>query len=450
MRILYLFMMASLFGAWWAAMRRVRQNFRGLTPILGWLVGLAFFLLCPILVMVLYNGHELPAYYGYNGAWSAVDFSKVAFVGPMLVVWTALLLSFVTVYVLLPEGSGAKGDGDFDFDLPRLQRVLLISMVLALMQWGVSIWAQGGLMQFLLSHWYTRGEEMAERYGHGYALWLQLTLANQIIFTSASALYVSQQVRQRRYRRHFLSLVLVFFLIEMFMEGNRIFIAVFLLSVVASSWLFERKKIIVIFVLAAPILAFAFTAWASLRSGLTTLDENFSKYLVADIGDRTATVLMEAFDGTGSMLLLHVIDDFGQKYPYLYGASYSRAVTSVVPRSVYPERPESFSVVLAQTYEPGEDTSLSATALGEMYANFGLLSVLLLPVCTAAVVSVSNRLTASREKHVLLSSVAFVLMIWNARIALADTFITFVLCALLIWILRWESGLCSRMHASAR
>jgi oligosaccharide repeat unit polymerase len=370
----------------------------------------------------------------------------------MMVVWVALLLSFIVVLLLLPKDSGAGGDGDFDFDLPRLQRVLTISMVLSLLQWGVAIYAAGGLMQFLLSHWYTRGEELAEQYGHWFSLWLQLTLANQIFFTGVAAFYASLQLRQRRYRWRFFSLVLLFFVVEMVMEGNRIFIAVFLLSVISSCWLFGRKKVIAGILLVAPLIAFAFVAWASLRSSLTNIEENFAGYLTTDIGNRTETTLIDAFDGTGSMLLLHVVNDFGREHPYLYGLSYSRALTFVIPRSVYPQRPESFSVMLADTYEPGQGTSLSSTVLGEMYANFGPFSMLLLPLFTAALISLHNRLIARRERYVLLASVSFVLMIWHVRIAFAETFVSFLLCGVAIWGLGLESGLCSRVqtHASHR
>ena len=262
-----------------------------------------------------------------------------------------------------------------------------------------------------------------------------------------AAFYASLQLRQHRYRWRFFSLVLLFFVVEMVMEGNRIFIAVFLLSIISSCWLFGRKKVIAGILLVAPLIAFAFVAWASLRSSLTNIEENFAGYLTTDIGNRTETTLIDAFDGTGSMLLLHVVNDFGREHPYLYGLSYSRALTFVIPRSVYPQRPESFSLMLADTYEPGQETSLSSTVLGEMYANFGPFSMLLLPLFTAVLISLHNRLIARRERYVLLSSVSFVLMIWHVRIAFAETFVSFLLCGVVIWGLSLESGLSLQGYA---
>ena len=82
---------------------------------------------------------------------------------------------------------------------------------------------------------------------------------------------------------------------------------------------------------------------------------------------------------------------------------------------------------MAQLYEPGQETSLGGTQLAELYANFGVLSVLLLPAITVLILLLSERLTRNIEKHVLLSAVLFVLFIWYARSSFEDNFVTFVL-----------------------
>lgn len=152
--------------------------------------------------------------------------------------------------------------------------------------------------------------------------------------------------------------------------------------------------------------------------------------------------MMDAFDGTGTMLLFHIINDFGDKYEYMYGASYARALYFLVPRRFYPEKSASFEERLAAIYEPGEITSLDATELGELYANFGVLSVLLLPFITFWILLFSEKFTQEIEKHVLFSGLLFLLSIWFARTTFSDNVHTLLFSVLLVWGLRLERGLC--------
>jgi len=127
----------------------------------------------------------------------------------------------------------------------------------------------------------------------------------------------------------------------------------------------------------------------------------------------------------------------------MYGASYARALFFIFPRSLYPEKPANFAYQLAALYEPGENTSFGATQLGELYANFGPVSVLLLPFVTVLILGASEKLGKVTEKHGLLSGVLFLLSIWFARSTFEDNFITFLFALLLIWALRLERDLLS-------
>jgi hypothetical protein len=150
------------------------------------------------------------------------------------------------------------------------------------------------------------------------------------------------------------------------------------------------------------------------------------------------TTLMDTTEGASVMLFLHMVNDFGTKFDYFYGLSYTKAVTFIVPRSVYPSKPPNFPVLMAALYEPGEETSLGGTQMAELYGNFGVLSVLLLPVITVVILLLSERVIRNIEKHALVSAVLFVLCIWFARSSFEDNFVTFLLAQVLIWCLRLE------------
>jgi hypothetical protein len=161
-----------------------------------------------------------------------------------------------------------------------------------------------------------------------------------------------------------------------------------------------------------------------------------------DLGNRAMTTLMDTTEGVSVIQVLHMVNDFGQKFDYLYGLSYSKAFTFILPRKLYPNKPQNFPVMIARLYEPGQVTSLGTTQLGELYANFGALSVLLLPFITLLILLLSERLERKCEEHALLSAVLFVLLIWYARSSFEDNFVTFLFALLLVRGLQLERGLC--------
>jgi oligosaccharide repeat unit polymerase len=257
-------------------------------------------------------------------------------------------------------------------------------------------------------------------------------------------MYTGQQLKSRKAKWWFSAFIVFALLLQMVMSGNRIFIALYGLAFLTSCWVYGRKKPIAALLILSPAIVLVFSAWSYFRHDLTTISEDIPTYLEGDLGNRPMTALMDATEGANILLLLHIVSDFGTKWDYLYGASYSKALTFVLPKRLYPEKPAGFTVQLAKRYEPGEETSLGATQLGELYANFGLLSVLLLPSVTVFVLLLSARLARRLEEHALLSAVLFVLLIWCVRSTFADNFIAFLLALALISALRLERGLCLR------
>ena len=102
------------------------------------------------------------------------------------------------------------------------------------------------------------------------------------------------------------------------------------------------------------------------------------------MGNRAITThLMGATEGSGVMLLMHMINDFGAKFDYLYGSSYTRLFTSFLPATFDPEQPPDFHDAGGAALPARRETaSLGSTALGEAYANFGLAGILVLPFLT--------------------------------------------------------------------
>lgn len=440
MRFLYFIMLTILLWSYWRVLNRAGETSSTLTALLGWLIGVGFFMIAPFTILTLNGGFKQPAIYRVNGTWDEVNLGSLLYLRPYIVIWLCLMLTVGTAFVLTLDRSAAKLY-DHILSHGRLKRIVLGTMVLSIIDWAVMIWLQGGISELLLSNWYTRNNELAERAGFIYVVFTRLSLTNQMIFTGAAALHANFALKQRSARWGFTSLILLFFLIELVISGNRIFLALYLLAFLTSAWLCRRKKIIAALLLASPILALAFSLWAAVRSDLGKVsDSNAPSAYEADVGNQTITHLMGVTEGSGIMLLMHMINDFGTKFDYLYGGTYARPLTLVLPRRFCPVRPPDMTSLAAQLYEPGESTSLGSTSLGEAYANFGIAGILVLPALTWFAVWCDKRISRSGN-HFLLSAVSFVMFIGFVRFPFAENSLTWIAALLVIWALKLERGL---------
>jgi oligosaccharide repeat unit polymerase len=437
---LYWCLLAILLVTYGSALSRVKRNSDGLTPLLGWLIGLGFFLIAPLTILTLNGGFKQPAVYNVNGSWDEVNLANWIFFRPYLIVWLSIML---TCFVTLLAGSSRSPEGAEGGVRVRrrLERAILITMALTVADCLAMIWLQGGFWQFLVSNWYTRNLDLVDRWGGVFVAYTRLSLTNQMIFTGAAALYASLGLKERNMRWRFTALIWLFFLIEIVISGNRIFFALYLLAFLTCCWLYRRNRILVALVVAAPVFVFVFSLWGSLRGNLSQVGDSAGvQAFEVDIGDRTVTHLMGATEGSSVMLLMHMISDFGTKFNYLYGSTYTRLFTFLLPASLYPSRPPDFTSLAAQLYEPGKATSLGSTALGEAYGNFGVAGILVMPLLTWLAASSGERFARAGGRHSLMSAVSFVMFIAFVRFPFAENAMTWIAALLAIWALQLESG----------
>ena len=442
MKILYIFLLLVLLATFGSALNMVRKAFQGLTPILGWMVGLGYFVLAPLTVLTLNGGFKFPAEYAVSESWSNLDLSRPQYLGPYVAVWLCLMLTFAVAYFWCPA-LRSRRSVNFTVSRRRLERVLLITMALSLADWILLIWLVGGISEILVSHWYTRQEPLIERFGSVFILYMRSSLVNQILFTAAAALHASVGLKDRDTRWRFTSLILLFFLLQIVMTGNRIFFATYLLTVLTGCWMYERKKILVMLLTASPLIVLIFSVWGWVRADLSAIPESAEKYVIqANLGNRVVTSTMDVTEGGAVMLLLRITNDFGSQYAYLKGSTYSRLLTFFQLRNVHPERTQDFATIVADHYEPGANTSLGSTALGEAFANFGLIGIFVPPLLTWFALRYTRWLERASERRALLSAVSFVMLIWFARSPFAENAMTLIGAILLIWLLKLERGLC--------
>jgi hypothetical protein len=444
MRVLYLILQGALLAVFAVVLAKVLRASRGLNPLLGWMIGLAYFLLLPLTILVLNGTFELPPKFDVGQAWGRVDFVTTRFLLPYLIVWASLIASCMYVYLFspaVPQENREPPPGSAS----ALERTIWITMAMSVVDWAFTIHLVGGLDVFLLSHWYHRNEELASRYGDSFILLEHISLVNQLIFTSAAALYASLGLRRHRTNWIFTCIIQMFFLFEIVISGNRIFFACYLLAFLASCWIFGRRKILLGMLAVSPMIILIFSLWATARHDLTAIPDLLGGALQEESDSRPMTsitnVTMDATEGMDTLLLLHIPNDFGNHIPYLYGLSYSRALTSPIPRFIYPHKPKNFTQLLADVYLPGAETSFNATAMGEMYANFGPLTLILFPLLSLSMAFLAVWADNQQTRHGLLLPLLFVLSVWATRSTLEDSFIILLLAYSLIFIFRLEKGL---------
>jgi oligosaccharide repeat unit polymerase len=404
------------------------------------MIGLGYFLVVPLTLLVLNGGYSIPTIYNTNSRYSSVDLTGEAYLIPVLIMWGALLLTFALIIALKPVLDANRAVPLLGLNEQKLKKVLLLTFGIALADYVIEVWMAGGLESFLFSHWYLRQEDLFTRFADRYVVYTYLSQGNHVIFLATSALYTASLLQQKKWDWRFAVLLVFALILQMVMTGNRIFIASFGLAFLASCWIYGRRRLIFILLVLLPAMLLFFSAWAHLRGNLGALSETLPTFLEEELGNRTMVTLMDTTEGPSVMQLLHVINDFGYKFDYLYGSSYAKAILFVVPRSIYPTKSSNFPVLLAQLYEPGEVTSLGGTQFAEMYGNFGIFSMILLPVVTFLILSVSEQVTRRIENRALLSAVSFLLCIWFARSSFEDNFITFLFAMFLIWALRLRVG----------
>ncbi len=444
MRFTYFPLLAVLLWSYWRALSRARDERTPFTPLMGWLVGLGYFVVAPLAILVLHGGYRIPDFYEANARYAVVDLSSSQYIIPMLVVWLALLFAFQVVVVLRPKKKVGWSASDLALNDKKIRSIILLTFGISILDCYFTIWRSGGLESFLISHWYLRQEESFARFGELFVLYAQLSLANQIVFVAAAALFTARNLQLRKSEWRFAILIGLGLVLQMIMSGNRIFIALYGLSFLTACWIYQRKKLIGTVLLISPLVLIFFSAWAYFRHDISTIADDLPGYVDTsrDMESRAMTTLMNTTEGTNVMQLLHMVNDFGDEFSFFYGLTYSKAITFVIPRALYPNKPENYPVQIAKLYEPGEVASLGTTQLGELYANFGVLAVLLLPLFTTLILLFSTKLVGRSENHALLLAVIFLLSISFARTSFEDNFITFCFSAFLIWGLRLQRGLC--------
>lgn len=440
--------MLILFLLFFIAVKRQLNTYQTITPVMGWLAGLFYFIAFPIFLIILNGGYEKPGYPQSYELWGKITTEANEFFIPFILIWVSLSLINLCVIAFTPQitlihANGMTENRNTEISIAQLKKIILYSVGISFLFFLINIYLSGGPTAYFSSHWYYRFNETSEQYGKLFTLYLKFYYTNQLILAASTGLLTVSAIRKKWNNNYFL-LGLSFFtmILHMIMSGNRIYIALFLIYLlVAMVSYLNLKKLIKWFLLFLPIVPL-FSVWSYLRSNIANLSVGLKNYVLAinQVSSKIITTLMDLTEGSNNVLLIHIMTDYGKELEFLKGTTYIRAFTSILPRSLglYTDN---FSIILANIYQPGFKSSMNGTALGEAWANFGVLEVIILPVLTLLIIQISHYLYNHRENWTLFSAVMFIILAWMARSVFAENFQILLIALFLIKLLKYEKNL---------
>lgn len=216
--------------------------------------------------------------------------------------------------------------------------------------------------------------------------------------------------------------------IDIFFSSNRIFSLV--VGLILFILFFKNKyfkSIFLLGILAIPLTIFM-TLWPYIRSTMSYMSFGDAAIKSLKFLDNTeALILNTIFDmveGADFLVSFAIIQDFPEKYNFFYGTSLLKVFTFFIPRSLWENKWDSIAVVMAQIYHPyTKGFSLNTTLFGEIYANTGLLGLLIIPCVLLLILSFSFIFLKKIYITLDFSFFAFAIIFISMRANFSDAFL---------------------------
>ena len=272
--------------------------------------------------------------------------------------------------------------------LPTIKPMQLMIgfVVMAIMLFIVTGVASGG-------HWADAKAEFLLGWGTPAILLLNVFAAIRLaMLISFAAMFMYDRITLQK----FLVLFGLCCALDLYTTGNRIFTLQVLL--VIAGMLVVRQRWYQFGMLALAALPFGIlmtmfplirvymhavgTSWG-LSSASAALTEGFQEakdYYGPSLG--IPQFLMGVSEGLNVNVLVVVVEEFHQMVGLLMGTSLLRGFVFWIPRSIWPNKPETLSVLIGQYLFGGgsRGVSMGATVFGEFWANFGFVGFAVMPV----------------------------------------------------------------------
>ena len=127
------------------------------------------------------------------------------------------------------------------------------------------------------------------------------------------------------------------------------------------------------------VMALLLSGLGIARSSISSPGETTTERVLSKLGEKERWSPVDVLTGLNANATDHfmvIVQDF-DTHNFTYGESFYRGIVGVIPRSIWPEKPERITVGQWFTgrYFPGKPSGKPITALGDYYLNFGLVGV---------------------------------------------------------------------------
>jgi len=391
---------------------------KGVTFKVGISFGVLFFIFIPVWIMILTGTLELS-----HADFHYTTLSNVVFDNNIHN--SLLLLGFlfsIVLYLYFPSRYyNVEANNKFKPSLKGYLIIYVIGMLIVFIGSGL---LEGG-------DWYQNREHFMQSNGALAVLIVFLVNSAKILFIS-SLFFKWLKNDLNVYR--FMFFILLFVVIDMVFSGNRIYL--FCTAILIGFVFVKRypKKTLIAFPLLFPatfFLGYFASIFRHMRgplfaNGLPTFEvfiAAFNRAMVLEPPNPKSF-----FIGISESINVNVIYDLFNRYDdFLLGATYFKPLFFYVPRSIWEGKPESITVITANSFG---GSSLVTTIIGEMFMNFSLLGIIILPI---VLWFIEGFITKHLRPYGSISNiVGFFFGILFFRMPFSDEFLVFVFLVLIL------------------
>lgn len=341
---------------------------KGVTFKVGISFGILFFIFIPVWVMIFTGTLELSrADFNYTTL-TDVDLNKNIHSSLLLLGY----LFSILLYLYFPSRySTIDVNNKFKPSSKGYLTIYAIGMLIVFIGSGL---LYGG-------DWYENREHFMQSNGALAVLIVFVVNSVKILFISSLFYkWISDELGLFK----FLFLVIAFTFWDMFFSGNRIYL--FCTAILIGLTFLKRfpKKTLIAFPFLFPatfFLGYFASIFRHMRgplflNGLPTFEVFIAALNRAMILEPPNPKLF--FIGISESINVNVIYNLFNRYDeFLLGATYFKPLFFYIPRSIWEGKPESITVITANFFG---GSSLVTTIIGEMYMNFSLLGIIILPI----------------------------------------------------------------------
>ncbi len=288
-----------------------------------------------------------------------------------------LLTAGVTLCFLKFPRNDKIGGLAGSFDAPAQLSVYVTLHLVAYGALAVTLFLMSGKMRG--GHWMEANNEM---YASGFLPTIVGNFYN-VLRVTLPGVVAFAFLRKVRSFRSSISTLIVFAVFEVIVSSNRIVLLFTLMAIALILWT-HNKKLLIILVVLAPIVAQFNAVFPAVRGlmwsqGLSYAQTSDSFRVAIDsakepMPERGSKLVGSAFESANIMVLQYVMDTYGRSKPLLHGETMLiKPATLFLPKSIFPAKPEGFNTRVGFDITGNNILALNTTLAGEAFGNFGWL-----------------------------------------------------------------------------